>query len=67
MCKGDVRREGPERGIAGIVNGIVLSHGREGRFSHVGPEPMPARSVTVGILDKVVRLLYPGYFSPAGL
>jgi serine O-acetyltransferase len=53
--------------LPGIVNNIVELHDKGGRFSHIGPEPMPARSSVVEILDKVVRLLYPGYFSPARL
>lgn len=60
-----------ERDLSGelpaIVDSIVLSHGKKGRFSHIGPEPIPARSSIVDILDRVVHLLYPGYFSPARL
>jgi len=60
-----------ERNFAGelpaIIDNIVELHDKGTRFSHIGPEPMPARSSVVEILDRVIRLLYPGYFSPARL
>jgi serine O-acetyltransferase len=65
------RKMALERDLSGelpaIVDDIVLSHGKKGRFSHIGPEPMPARDSIVDILDRVFRLLYPGYFLPARL
>lgn len=31
-------------------------------FDHVGPEPIPSKEAVVDIVDRVKRLLYPGYF-----
>jgi len=58
----DFRRELPA-----IVDSIVALHDKEDRFRHVGPEPMPARSSVVEIVQKAISVIYPGYFSPARL
>jgi serine O-acetyltransferase len=68
VCKMEISLERDITGeLPGIVDNIVELHDKGGRFSHIGPEPMPARSSVVEILNRVVRLLYPGYFSPARL
>ncbi len=54
----DVRSE-----IPSIVDRIVAVYGKEGRFSHVGPEPIPSRNAVIAIIDRAIRIIYPGYFS----
>jgi serine O-acetyltransferase len=58
----DFRRELPA-----IVDSIVALHDKEDRFRHVGPEPMPARSSVIEIIQRAISVIYPGYFSPARL
>ncbi len=58
----DLRQEIPE-----IVESIVALHDKEGRFRHVGPEPMPSRSSVIDIIRTAINVIYPGYFSPARL
>ena len=58
----DLRREIPE-----VVESIVALHDKEGRFRHVGPEPMPSRSSVIDIIRTAINVIYPGYFSPARL
>jgi len=58
----DFRRELPS-----IIDSIVALHGKDDRFTHVGPEPMPARSSVIDIIHRAISVIYPGYFSPARL
>ena len=46
-----------ESQLPGIIDNIVELHDKGGRFSHIGPEPMPARSSVVEI-NKVIRSIY---------
>ena len=55
------------RELPSIVDSIVALHDKEDRFRHVGPEPMPARSSVIEIIQRAVSVIYPGYFSPARL
>jgi serine O-acetyltransferase len=48
--------------IPGIVEKLVGSCANGTCFDHVGPEPIPSREAAVNIVDRVRRLLYPGYF-----
>ncbi len=48
--------------IPGIVEKLVDSCSNGECFDHVGPEPIPSREAVVDIVDRVRRLLYPGYF-----
>lgn len=48
--------------IPAIVEGLVSSCNREDCFDHVGPEPIPSREVVIDIVQRVMRILYPGYF-----
>jgi len=48
--------------IPGIVEKLVDSCSNVECFDHVGPEPIPSREAVVDIVDRVRRLLYPGYF-----
>ncbi|MGA2026751.1 MAG: serine O-acetyltransferase EpsC [Syntrophobacteraceae bacterium] len=48
--------------IPGIVEKLVDSCLNGASFDHVGPEPIPSREAVVDIVDRVRRLLYPGYF-----
>ncbi|RPJ18903.1 MAG: serine acetyltransferase, partial [Desulfobacteraceae bacterium] len=63
QCKAEVvatdhRREE----IPGIVDELVLSCSTGGCFDHISPEPIPSREVTIGVIEKARRILYPGYF-----
>jgi serine O-acetyltransferase len=49
--------------IPSIVEKIVKLHDKEGRFSHIGPEPIPSKESVIGIIERALRLIYPGYFS----
>jgi serine O-acetyltransferase len=49
--------------IPGIVERVVTLHDKEGRFSHIGPEPIPSKMVVIEIIDRAIRIIYPGYFS----
>jgi serine O-acetyltransferase len=67
-CRGEIALEQDlRREIPGIVESIVGLHDKEGRFRHVGPEPMPSRSSVVEIVRRSMNVIYPGYFSPARL
>jgi len=48
--------------IPAIVNEVVLSCDRENCFDHVGPEPIPSRDSVIDIVQRICRILYPGYF-----
>ncbi|MBL7211300.1 MAG: serine acetyltransferase [Desulfobacteraceae bacterium] len=51
------RKEIPE-----IVGRLVFSCGREDCFDHVGPEPISSRESIIDIIQRALRILYPGYF-----
>ncbi len=48
--------------IPAIVNELVISCDRENCFDHVGPEPIPSRDSVIDIIQRICRILYPGYF-----
>ncbi len=48
--------------IPDIVSALVDSCSVEGCFDHVGPEPIPSRDAVVDIINRICRILYPGYF-----
>ncbi len=45
-----------------VVDELVASCSREGCFNHVGPEPIPSRDDTVDLVQRALKMLYPGYF-----
>jgi serine O-acetyltransferase len=49
--------------IPPIVNRIIQAHNREGRFSHISTEPIPSRKAVIDIIGRMLRIIYPGYFS----
>ncbi|HEY3276836.1 MAG TPA: serine O-acetyltransferase EpsC [Syntrophorhabdaceae bacterium] len=53
--------------IPPIVDRIVASHNQEGRFSHLGLEPIPSRITVIDIIGRAMRIIYPGYFSNTNL
>src|SRR5208283_3687607 len=53
--------------IPGIVERVVSMHDKEGRFSHIGPEPIPSKRLVIDIIDRAIRIIYPGYFSSTRL
>lgn len=53
--------------LPSIVDRIVSLHDKEGRFSHIGPEPIPLRKSVVEIIERALRIIYPGYFSQVSL
>jgi serine O-acetyltransferase len=52
----DFRKEIPD-----IVNRLVGTCNQEECFEHVSPEPLPSRQAIIDILDRAMRILYPGY------
>jgi len=48
--------------IPSLVDRIVSLHDREGRFSHIGPDPIPSRASVIDIIERALRVIYPGYF-----
>jgi serine O-acetyltransferase len=49
--------------IPGVVRELVESCYSPDCFAHVGPEPIPSREAVTAIIQRLFRLLYPGYFS----
>jgi serine O-acetyltransferase len=49
--------------IPSIVEKIVSLHNQGGRFSHIGPEPIPSKESIIDIIERTLRIIYPGYFS----
>jgi serine O-acetyltransferase len=67
-CKSEFAGEYDFRGdIPSIVEKIVALHDREGRFSHVGLEPIPSRKVMIDIVGRGLKIIFPGYFSETRL
>ncbi|OPY77779.1 MAG: Serine acetyltransferase [Syntrophorhabdus sp. PtaU1.Bin153] len=63
-CKRDIAITHDFRGeIPSIVDRIVSLHDQEGRFSHIGPEPVPSKASVIDVIDRALRIIYPGYFS----
>jgi serine O-acetyltransferase len=58
VAAGKLHRES----IPAIVSELVLSCNRENCFDHVGPEPIPSRDSVIDIVQRICRILYPGYF-----
>lgn len=48
--------------IPQVVDQLVFSCDRDDCFDHIGPEPIPSRAAVVDILERIRRVLYPGYF-----
>ena len=48
--------------IPAIVDQLVLTCGREDCFDHVGPEPISSKDSIIDLIEKAIRILYPGYF-----
>jgi serine O-acetyltransferase len=62
-CKAEVASsERYREEIPDIVNELVLSCRAEDCFSHISPEPIPSREVTISVIERARRILYPGYF-----
>jgi serine O-acetyltransferase len=49
--------------IPGVIRELVHSCYNQDCFAHVGPEPIPSREAVIAIIQRVCRLLYPGYFN----
>jgi len=63
QCKAEVVATERYRGeIPSIVDQLVMSCRREDCFSHISPEPIPSREATIAIVERAMRILYPGYF-----
>jgi serine O-acetyltransferase len=63
QCKIEVAASKLHReSIPAIVSELVLSCNRENCFDHVGPEPIPSRDAVIDIVQRICRILYPGYF-----
>jgi serine O-acetyltransferase len=67
-CKRDILIAQDLRGeIPSVVDKIVSLYNQGGRFSHIGPEPIPSKEFVVDIIERALRIIYPGYFSPIRL
>ena len=53
--------------LPGVVDELVHSCRSADLFSHVGPEPIPSREASVELIDRIRRLLFPGYFTGSRL
>ena len=63
QCKIDESsRERFRREIPGIVDQLVLSCEGSDCFEHVSPEPIPSRESIITLIEKVRKILFPGYF-----
>lgn len=49
--------------IPSLVQEVTSRYNQDGRFHHVGPEPIPSRRAIINIIYKTFPVLYPGYFS----
>lgn len=49
--------------IPSLIQQIVSRYNQDGRFHHIGPEPIPSRRAVIDIIYKTFPVLYPGYFS----
>lgn len=53
--------------IPGIVERLVGSCGGSESFEHVSPEPIPSRESIIALMEKIRRVLFPGYFITTSL
>lgn len=49
--------------IPSLVDRVVSRYDKDGRFHHIGPEPIPSRQAIIDIIYKTVPILFPGFFS----
>lgn len=49
--------------IPAYIENILHLHNKNGRFNHIGPEPIPSREAIVDIVGRAFRIIYPGYFT----
>ncbi len=62
-CKTEIAAELPfKEEVPGIVQKLAASCSNGVCFDHVGPEPIPSKQAVVDIVERVKRILYPGYF-----
>ncbi len=57
----ETRRHSQEE-IPRVVQQLVLSCQGEKGFDHIGPDPIPSRDEVIDIVQRICRILYPGYF-----
>ena len=63
QCKIEVSStEHYRREIPGVVDQLVLSCEGSVCFEHVSPEPIPSRESIIALIEKVRKILFPGYF-----
>jgi serine O-acetyltransferase len=53
--------------LPGVVDELVYSCRSADLFNHVGPEPIPSREASVELIERIRRLLFPGYFTGSRL
>jgi serine O-acetyltransferase len=63
QCKAEVVASDRYREeLPGIVVALLSSCEQEDCFAHISPEPLPSREATIAVIERVKRILYPGYF-----
>ena len=68
QCRIEFRSiKGIRKKIPSIVKELIGSYKREDCFDHIGPGPFPSRDAVIDILDRIRRILYPGYFTSSPL
>lgn len=63
-CKEDISATHDIRArIPSLISKVVSQYDKDGRFHHIGPEPIPSRQAIINIIYKTVPVLFPGFFS----
>lgn len=53
--------------IPSVVRELVATCHSRDCYDHVSPTPLPSRQAVIQIVERTRDILYPGYFSPAGI
>ena len=68
QCRAEIKNLHNQReNIPAIVENLVATCNRSDGFDHVGPEPIPSRDAMIGIIHRLQRILFPGYFIQTAL
>ena len=53
----------PQRVLANAIDAILASYAEHGNINHLDGENLPSRSEIASLLDDMVAILFPGYFT----